>query len=462
MDLYRYYENVPIYQVLVRIRLTQNTDTPTTDWNVFWRPQRYTSALLISHATFFGSIRRHFSRCCARTLNTNTQGSRPFIHHSTILRQRKTHPARTQRKPNQESCRSDRRGIHRNDRRSDQPAQLSVVATMATVIHQIDFSERDVGKMNPESKREVIFRFSINGKEYDLLLVWSFASGKQSIFVNGVEEVFTRNSGASIVDKTFEFDGFNFQLIGTRTRPKGGSYTYHCFELLIDGVLLSNCPMEGSTKPPPSTEGDSILDLLYPNHPARNRAPPVASVPHAHMYAHVQPNASAYQIDAPPQLHNAAPAPPTPATDLLLDFNPIPPTNNAHNAYNVHNAHNAPSNDLLTQVEHQPVYNNYTLPTADPAAANQFGGSPSLQMGTYYGAPTSNTPAPAGNPFDAPPSMQMGTYYGAPTNAGEGNPFESNNTTNPYGQYSSTGPYNTATANGNQNPPTNTGDLFGF
>lgn len=364
--------------------------------------------------------------------------------------------------------------------------------TMATVIHQIDFRERDVGKMNPESKREVSFRFSINGKEYDLLLVWSFASGKQSIFVNGVEEVFTRNSGASIVDQKFKFDGFTFQLVGTRTRPKGGSYSYHCFELLIDGILLSNCPMEGSTKPPPSTQGDSILDLLYPNHPARNRAPSVESVPQSHMYAHAQSNASnapsayVYQTDAPQQFHSSASsiaaAPPAPSTDLLLDFNPIPPTNNIQNA----NVYNAPSNDLVTQMGHQPAYNNYTLPTTDPTSANLFGGSPSqspsLQMATYYGEPTTTyygaptthipapaptpTPAPAANPFDAPPSMQMATYYGAPTNAaGTGNPFESNNTANPYGQYSATVPYNTATTAAtpaNQNPATHTGDLFGF
>jgi hypothetical protein len=367
---------------------------------------------------------------------------------------------------------------------------------MAAVIHQIDVRERDVGKMNPESKREVNFRFSINGKEYDLLLVWSFASGKQSIFVNGVEEVFTRNSGASIVDQTFKFDGFTFQLIGTRTRPKGGSYSYNCFELLIDGVLLSNCPMEGSSKPPPSTEGDSILDLLYPNHPARKRAPALASEPQTHMYAHANANANGqaqakpHRFPYPPpanvyQTDAIAPAPHAPSTDLLLDFNPIPPTNNVYHA-----PAPMPSNDLLTPMEHQPVpaYNNYSLPATDPAAANLFGGapsplaaaspSPSLHMATYYGAPTTNfpAPAPAANPFDAPPTMQMANYYGGapPTTAGTGNPFESNNTANPYGQYSAAVPYNTATATAtatatstststaNQNPQTNTGDLFGF
>ena len=300
---------------------------------------------------------------------------------------------------------------------------------MTTVIHQIDYSERDVGKMNPESKREVAFRFSINGKEYDLLLAWSFSSGKQSIFVNDVEEVFTRNSGASLIDTKFQFDGNNFQLIGTRTRPKGESYDYKCFELLINGTLLSDCPREGSTNPPPSTEGKSIVDLLYPNHPCRKRRTLPSSDPRGHMYACA---GEQQQPRAPPHMHTPADHPVTNAApDLLLDFNPVGTVTS--------NANCTPSSDFLVPTE-QPAYNNYNMfsqPQTD--ASDVFGGQ--MQVAPTYGSgPPQSDPS---NPFGG--QLAMANTFGPPQTT-------SNDTSNLYGGQMAMG-------NTHGPPPTTTNDI---
>ena len=277
---------------------------------------------------------------------------------------------------------------------------------MATVINQIDYSERDVGKMNPESKREVAMRFSINGKEYDLLLVWSFSSGKQSIFVNGVEEVFTRNSGASLIDTKFQFDGSNFHLIGTRTSPKGESYDYKCFELLIDGILLSDCPREGSAHVPPSTQGNSILDLLYPDHSCRKRKPLPVSEPKGHMYSGVQQQQPRTPVDVS-AMSTPLDRPVTNSTpDLLLDFNPVAsvPTNHT----------TAPSSDLLVPTVPS-TYNNYNMfsqPQTDASYA--YGGQ--MQVAQTFGsvAPTSD----AANLFGGQMTM-TNTYSPSPTDASD-------------------------------------------
>ena len=306
---------------------------------------------------------------------------------------------------------------------------------MSTAINQIDYSERDVGKMNPESKREVAFRFTINGKEYDLVLTWSFSSGKQSIFVNGIEEVFSRNSGASLIDRKFEFDGSNFHLIGTRTRPKGVSYDYKCFELLINGTLLSDCPSEGCANLPPSTEGKSILDLLYPNHACRKRRGAPASETKGHMYAcaggEKQPCAPVNAAPMPsPSDHPVANS----APDLLLDFNPVGTVAN--------NGNSIPSSDFLVPTE-QPTYNNYSMfsqPQTD--ASNAFGGQ--MQVASSYG---SGAPQPETSDLFGG-QMAMANTYGPPSTNG-------NDTSNPFGvpmaMANSYGPHPTTT-NGASNP----------
>ena len=277
-------------------------------------------------------------------------------------------------------------------------------------IYQIDFSNRDVGKRKPKSKKEVTFRFAVNNKEYDLVLNWSFSSGKQSIFVNGIEERFARKGGASILDETFQHDGHTFQLIGTRIKPKGASFNFQCYELLINGSLFSNCPRAGETQPGPSNQGESILDILYPNHSCKNPGITFAAPTMQQVNMYEQPS-------SPVDMYQTAPVDqPVDTPDILLDTTPVS-TNTGH-----------ATSDMFLPME-QPAHNNYSVPTTE--TANPFGGQ-EIQ---------------AANPFD-------GQIQAA-------NPFESNNTAAPF-NYSLDSPYNNAQAAApNQNTAT-TGDLLGF
>lgn len=134
-------------------------------------------------------------------------------------------------------------------------------------IHQLDYSEEEVGKRSAKSKKEVTFRFVVNStKEYEVVLKWSFSSGKQTLLVNGEEKSFSENSGASVFDCTVEHDGLQLQLIGCQKPPTTASPNYfRCFELLINGMIFSACPTAGLE----STMDDnveSVLDIFYPDY----------------------------------------------------------------------------------------------------------------------------------------------------------------------------------------------------
>jgi hypothetical protein len=338
---------------------------------------------------------------------------------------------------------------------------------MTIVIHQVDFNQRDVGKTHPDSKREISFRFLINGKEYHLLLTWSLISGKQSIHVNGVEEVFCRSPGASLINKKFEVDNYTFHLLGTCTRPKGTSYSYQCYELLINGILLSNCPREGSNDIPPSTEGDSILDLLYPNHPSRKQRDSLIATHKGHIFQNVESNSS------PSKVPSTLVASKEPLVGDLLDFNPVISAP-------------MPSSDLqLTSNASFNTYSNYTygqtqLPTpsqeihsgmhsadlvryASPTPQehyNPYGGHPSVQPvnspsnnhmpfappNVHSFSPISNVPTQGMN---APTVGAFNTHPVSPISNGYNNTYSASSPTNYPGQLTLSP--NSQTANGYNN-----------
>jgi hypothetical protein len=83
-------------------------------------------------------------------------------------------------------------------------------ATLATMsnptIYHMAYSERNVGKTIPENKREVTFDFAVvdeqqHKKDYRVVLKWSFTSGKQNICVNGRENFFFKDGGATVLDR---------------------------------------------------------------------------------------------------------------------------------------------------------------------------------------------------------------------------------------------------------------------
>jgi len=155
------------------------------------------------------------------------------------------------------------------------PSSPVTVPSSCTKIFSLDHTIKGVGKRRGESKREVFWRFAVEEttttqqqkpeqptlekvhaispsnlnstnttttrKEYTIMLLWSFSSGKQSLSVNGVEEYSTRRKGASIFDHSFEYDGHKLQVIGTRVKPNKAPSNFRCFELLIDGTSLFAC-----------------------------------------------------------------------------------------------------------------------------------------------------------------------------------------------------------------------------
>jgi hypothetical protein len=127
-------------------------------------------------------------------------------------------------------------------------------------IHQLEYSENDIGRHLAQSKKEVTFLFSVDEQKYEVILYWSFFSGRYSVWINGFEEVFDKRSGASIIDCSFQKDGLDMHLLGTRTKPSNSYDDFRCFELLINGNIFSQCP--GGHEPPQET----ILDVLYPEY----------------------------------------------------------------------------------------------------------------------------------------------------------------------------------------------------
>ena len=52
---------------------------------------------------------------------------------------------------------------------------------------------------------------------------------------------FTRRKGASVYDHSFEYDGLQLQVIGTRIKPNKAPSNFRCFELLINGTSFFEC-----------------------------------------------------------------------------------------------------------------------------------------------------------------------------------------------------------------------------
>jgi len=142
-------------------------------------------------------------------------------------------------------------------------------------INQVEYSEQEVGKHSKKSKKEVTFRFLVNTtKDYEVVLKWSFTSGKQTVSVNGEEKALTKRAGASVLDCKFEHDGLQLQVIGCQKPPLKASRNYfRCFELLINGIIFSACPSvnEGAAALAAGTvafedNAESILDIFYPDY----------------------------------------------------------------------------------------------------------------------------------------------------------------------------------------------------
>jgi len=177
------------------------------------------------------------------------------------------------------------------------PISPVTVPSSCTKIFPLDHTIKGVGKRRGENKREVFWRFAIeetitsqqqqpeqpildkedaispsnrnstntatsatsstSRKEYTIMLLWSFSSGKQSLSVNGVEEYFTRRKGASVFDHSFEYDGLKLQVIGTRVKPNKAPSNFRCFELLIDGTSLFAClPPDGGDNSASASSSD--------------------------------------------------------------------------------------------------------------------------------------------------------------------------------------------------------------
>lgn len=269
-------------------------------------------------------------------------------------------------------------------------------------ICQVDYSEYDIGRNNPENKREVNFNFTIDEEEFSIQLKWSFTSGKQTIWVNSREVYYGQKNGQSVIDQKFPFQRHKFHLIGTRTVPRGQSMqTYRCFELLINGTLFSQTPRPGQTEARPDRYG-SILDILYPTlrYGCQDQAPP--------------PQTSARRKHPGAQAPQAAPV-----ADLLSFDAPAPPAAAPYETQLVAPAPVAHTADLFGALSVSPPPFGAPTQAADPFGAPQVAAAP-MQAADPFGAPQA-TPPQAADPFGAPQvEAAPADPFGAPAAA---NPF---------------------------------------
>lgn len=304
-------------------------------------------------------------------------------------------------------------------------------------IHQISYSERNVGSNNPESKKEVIFRFSIpqQQKEYEVVFKWSFSSGKQAVTVNDQGEFFSKVKGASIFDKKINClpanDDLELHLIGTRTKPKGAaSLTYRCFELIINQTtLFSACPAASGSQQP-YQGGESILDLLYPDHPCRNQRQQQNSgngyQQQQHSGGYQQNNGGGQQhLSAPIENYvNAAPKA-AEAPDLLLDMNTAPDACAAPQQSGTNNMFTPSDQNMVPAPAQVPTASYDPFGVSAPAAAYYNGGAPQApaynNVGGPSAAPAYGNPPLGAAPPAAPPAQpafdNFDAFAGAPATA---------------------------------------------
>lgn len=175
-----------------------------------------------------------------------------------------------------------------------------------TVLFRIgDVDVTNVGRRSRGSKKRIRFRYALkhsggggdgNGMkhrdtfEHEVVLLWSFHSGKAVIQHDGVEIKSDRKPHPSVVDITYndglsggeKAQGRTFRVVCCRTKPINSPETFRKYELVVDGKPLIDYPnlpghddeaTEGTFAPPPSYSSPpagegilmSILEVLFPD-----------------------------------------------------------------------------------------------------------------------------------------------------------------------------------------------------
>mmetsp|Transcript_13404 Transcript_13404/g.31554 ORF Transcript_13404/g.31554 Transcript_13404/m.31554 type:complete len:205 (-) Transcript_13404:214-828(-) len=150
---------------------------------------------------------------------------------------------------------------------------MELEAGSQSTVYQLEYSEESVGKTVKSSKVRITWSFVCNGgREHEITLRWSKATGKQEICMDGSQIWFGRNKGRSVFDHnwTTRDDSLKLHVLGT-CAPKMNA-GFRCYDLLINGQLFASLPhfdRNGlGASPVPQHTGqehlNSIIKILYP------------------------------------------------------------------------------------------------------------------------------------------------------------------------------------------------------
>ena len=150
---------------------------------------------------------------------------------------------------------------------------------MAMQFHQLDYYEKAVGRLNPESKVNATWQFgNLPQVRYQIELIWSLSSGRHSIKWNGESVYMSSSPGASILDFHLDVsEEIKIHVMAVATKPSHMDYRFRRFEIEINGIpftLLPRC--EGGRAA--YQHQPSVLDILYPR---RHKRPDASESPYA-------------------------------------------------------------------------------------------------------------------------------------------------------------------------------------
>jgi len=215
-------------------------------------------------------------------------------------------------------------------------------------IYQVDWQNEASGKRVSATKRRVRWRFGFSnrdaldrgltgpearGEEHEVVLVWSLASGKRLVIVDGQEVHFStgRRTDSKFETSWSMFGGHIFQIIAHATLPLFNEPSYRQFDLLVDGMSFHAFPkifqLGARSAPPNATQRTS-----YRQSPSRSiptvhdivRASPASNVPEMPRYQLTKPIGSEVRTQSPPAFEDLLSGPTTPSDrkDLLWDSAP--------------------------------------------------------------------------------------------------------------------------------------------